>query len=308
MRRRLQRVATALGLVIVLISSAVLGVFLGRHAEREERDREPERLMKALEDRVARERSALEKQVASAEQARRLAEAELKVVEEAMVAATRKTAELEERERELRDPKLRVSDRGVGPYPCEAANCTPVRIYFGTDRASEANPDRIGFGPERGGRLQLGRAIVTVPRAVARKRGEIARPSWFDLKVLRTPPEGDPNRHFTIPKGGIVVFSDVDEFIFAVQQQVKEQSAFKDHAFVFVHGFWTTFDDALYRTAQIAYDLGDGTTPFGTAFLYSWPSGGALEDYKYDFDSARFAVEHLASISSHRNPARRTCM
>jgi len=154
------------------------------------------------------------------------------------------------------------------PYSCEAANCTPVRIYFGTDRASQANPDRISFGPERGGRLRLGHAVVTVPRAVARKRSEITRPSWFDLRALSTPPEGDPNRHFTIPKGGIMLFSDVDDFIFAVQrQQAEEPSAFKDHAFVFVHGFWTSFDDALYRTARIAYDLGDGTTPFGTAFL-----------------------------------------
>jgi esterase/lipase superfamily enzyme len=90
----------------------------------------------------------------------------------------------------------------------------------------------------------------------------------------------------------------VDDFILAAQQELKEHSAFKDHAFVFVHGFWTTFDDALYRTAQIAYDLGDGETTFGTAFLYSWPSGGALKDYKYDFDSARFAIDHLEAFLS----------
>jgi len=29
---------------------------------------------------------------------------------------------------------------------------------------------------------------------------------------------------------------------------------------------------------------------------YSWPSSGALKDYKYDFDSARFAVEHLEAF------------
>ncbi len=38
-----------------------------------------------------------------------------------------------------------------------------------------------------------------------------------------------------------------------------------------MHGYNTSFDNALYRTAQIAYDLDfDGAT-----FLYSWPSGGA---------------------------------
>src|SRR5262249_46285137 len=136
--------------------------------------------------------------------------------------------------------------------------------------------------------------VVTVPRV--RKRGEILRPSWYDLKFKGTPPEGDPNHHFTIPNGGIIIFASVDDFILAVQRELKEPATFKDHAFVFIHGFWTTFDDSLYRTAQIAYDLGYGGETFGTAFLYSWPSGGALRDYKYDFDSARFAVEHLEAF------------
>ena len=68
---------------------------------------------------------------------------------------------------------------------------------------------------------------------------------------------------------------------------------YKDHAFIFVHGYDNTFDDGLYRTAQIAYDLGDDSGPFGTAFLYSWPSKGETSGYGYDEDSARFTAQHL---------------
>jgi esterase/lipase superfamily enzyme len=77
---------------------------------------------------------------------------------------------------------------------------------------------------------------------------------------------------------------------------VKEAAFAKDHAFVFVHGYATSFEHALYRTAQLAYDLGDDGHPFGTAFLYSWPSGGGVADYKHDFDSARLSVDHLTAF------------
>jgi esterase/lipase superfamily enzyme len=110
------------------------------------------------------------------------------------------------------------------------------------------------------------------------------------------PPRGDPKKHFTIPANGIVVYRSEQEFLAAVAQHKKDAGRFKDHAFVFVHGTGTTFEYALYRTAQIAFDLGENGKPFGTAFLYSWPSLGSLEGYKYDFDSARLAVDHLTTF------------
>jgi len=93
-----------------------------------------------------------------------------------------------------------------------------------------------------------------------------------------------------------MVFGTEQEFLSAVAAFMKDAGDFKDHAVVFVHGTNTTFEYALYRTAQIAFDLGTGDRPFGTAFLYSWPSAGGLESYKYDFDSARLSVDHLTTF------------
>ena len=52
-----------------------------------------------------------------------------------------------------------------------------------------------------------------------------------------------------------------------VAERLQSSQSFKDHAVVFVHGYNTAFDYAVYRTAQIAYDLKFDGVPF----LFSWP-------------------------------------
>lgn len=151
--------------------------------------------------------------------------------------------------------------------------------------------------------LTLGRAIVTVPRAVKRQVGGIARPGFlegfWDRYVHGVTPEGDPSRHFVIVRNGFELYTAHAAFLRAVAAHMSSAGKYRDHAFVFVHGYNTKFDHALFRTAQIAYDLGEPNgatgvfTPFGTPFLYSWPSAGGELYYPYDQESARFAVAHL---------------
>ncbi len=197
-------------------------------------------------------------------------------------------------------PSTTTRAAAVSPVACVVDNtCTPVRVFFGTNRAREDLPKRIAFSWKDSGALALGGAVVTVPRKVRRDSGSIQRPSWWDRNVLRIPPEGDPARHFVIVPNLLEVYSDEASFIAAVARHMENAGDFKDHAFIYVHGYRVGFDDALYRTAQIAYDLGspresDGViVPFGSAFLYSWPSAGQLKDYPYDQESARLAVRHL---------------
>ena len=68
---------------------------------------------------------------------------------------------------------------------------------------------------------------------------------------------------------------------------------FQDQALVFVHGYNNGFDDALFRTAQIAYDLKYDGAPF----LYSWPSGAGIAGYPYDRESAQQAEPYLQGSS-----------
>ena len=204
------------------------------------------------------------------------------------------------------EPDRKFKPRGFGRKKaapkvvnvCKATNvCTAVPIFFGTERTQRKDARRVTFTADRAERLQLGRALVTVPRASDRKRGEIPRPTWFERVILRVPPEGSPAKHFTIIKDGFRLFSNEDDFLAEVQEHMKQAGDFKDHAFIFVHGFNVEFDEALYRTAQIAYDLGydepSRHVPFGTAFLYSWPSSGVPSGYPYDQESARFTIPYL---------------
>src|SRR5262249_23509211 len=135
-------------------------------------------------------------------------------------------------------------------------SCTPVPVFFGSDRKRQDLPQRVDFGAGRDSSLHLGQAIVSVPRGVPRKLGSIPRPSWFDQHIMGVPAAGDPYRHFTLAPDGIKVYSSEQEFLSTVADHIKQAGNFKDHAFVFIHGVNTTFEFALYRTAQIAFDLG----------------------------------------------------
>lgn len=174
----------------------------------------------------------------------------------------------------------------------KAKTCTAVPVFFGTDRNQTSVQDRVSFGQERAGRLQLGRVYVTVPRT-NREPGELNLPSSWS-SWLPWSPGLDATRHFTIPKSGIAVFATEDDFIAAVKEHIASgRGSFKDHAFVYVHGYRVPWEFAAMRTAQIAYDLAPNDAPFGSAFFYSWPSSGAAADYQYDVDSSRLAIPHL---------------
>src|SRR5581483_4228092 len=60
-------------------------------------------------------------------------------------------------------------------------------------------------------------------------------------------------------------------------------------ALVFIHGYNVTFNDAVRRTAQIAYDLAFDVTPI----LYSWPSQGKLHGYPADENTIEWTVPQL---------------
>lgn len=167
------------------------------------------------------------------------------------------------------------------------ATCTPTSIFFGTVRKLDDSALRVNFTKDRNEKLTLGRALVTVPKV--RARGTVTRPGWSDVLSLRNPYSEDPSRHFTIPPGGVILYPDEAAFVRSVSLFVRDRASFKEHAIVFVHGFNVSFENALYRTAQLTYDLGDNAMPFGTAFLFSWPSAGELSGYLYDSDSARNA-------------------
>ena len=178
---------------------------------------------------------------------------------------------------------------GTGSRGAVAEPWDVVPVFYGTDRNREAQAKRISYGSDRARRLELGRALVTVPKV--HEVPNIERPWVYRLPftqiVLYSEAE-DPKRHFTLKE---VRSLSKDEFVRLVRERLNPSSNYKDHALVFVHGFNTSFEHALYRTAQIAYDIKFDGAPF----LYSWPSKGALstQDYSYDRESSGQAEPYL---------------
>ncbi len=169
-----------------------------------------------------------------------------------------------------------------------------VPVFYGTDREEEPNPNRVSYNAERGRRLELGRALVTVPKI--HEVPQIERPwalrvPYFDVTIYEE--AEDPKKHFTMQE---IKKLSRDEFLRLVRERLEGSQRFKDHAIVFVHGYNTSFDHAVYRTAQIAYDLKFD----GAAFVYSWPSGGAVASYTYDRESAGAARALSAPVPRSR--------
>ena len=162
-----------------------------------------------------------------------------------------------------------------------------VPVFFGTDRAIQADPKRLQFSWERGRKLVMGRALVTVPRAHQVPQVErpwVVKVPYFQVTIYQE--AEDPKKHFTMQE---LKATTREELLALVRQRLATSARFKDHALIFVHGYNTGFDNAVYRTAQIAYDLKFDGAPF----LYSWPSGGAVASYTYDRESAGQSEPYL---------------
>jgi len=162
-----------------------------------------------------------------------------------------------------------------------------VPVFYGTDREIEADPKRLAYNAERGRRLELGRAIVTVPKShevPMIERPWAIRIPYFDVTIYEE--DEDPKEHFTIKE---IKALTREEFLRLARERLAKSARFKDHAILFVHGYNTSFDHAVYRTAQISYDLKFD----GASFVYSWPSGGAVASYTYDRESAGQARPYL---------------
>ena len=162
-----------------------------------------------------------------------------------------------------------------------------VPVFYGTDRDHEQNPKRLAYNADRAHRLELGRALVTVPKS--HQVPQVERPwairiPYFDVTIYEQ--AEDPKKHFTLQEIKSLTKGD---FLRLVRARLAASNTFKNHAIVFVHGYNTSFDNALYRTAQIAYDLHFDGAPF----VYSWPSGGGVASYTYDRESAEGSEPYL---------------
>lgn len=171
----------------------------------------------------------------------------------------------------------------VGHYLGPMSNQITTEVFYATDRKENINSGiKFRFGEKRG-ELKYGITKVSIP--IDHRMGGLERPSlWkFELKE-------NPEKH--------VVLLDIKrlttlDFYETITNKISDSK--QKNAFIFVHGYNTTFEEAARRTAQMSYDLAfDGVPVF-----YSWPSHGNATKYTFDEANIKWSQANLEKFLKH---------
>jgi esterase/lipase superfamily enzyme len=159
-----------------------------------------------------------------------------------------------------------------------APDASKVDILVATTRAPVVEPPGVMFGGSRGRGLDFADIVVSIPPDSARQPGEMQLPSSAP---------GNPEREFVILRADRMDLAQAKaNFNSRIQRTPRRR------VLIFVHGYNTRFEEAVYRFAQIVHDARVNVAPV----LFTWPSGGNLTDYVYDRDSALFSRDALETL------------
>lgn len=162
------------------------------------------------------------------------------------------------------------------------AGALHVTVYYATDRQYQASSHNYGWQPNRAAPyLSYGSVLVSIPEK--RAPGELPLPPWYDIV------SSDDAQQYVLIKG-TTRLSRAD-FLATVKARVQAAPE-RRAAFIYIHGYSNSFDDAARRTAQMAVDLDIGALPV----FYSWPSKGTLAAYEYDQNAAEWTQAHLQAF------------
>jgi lanthanide-dependent methanol dehydrogenase len=165
-------------------------------------------------------------------------------------------------------------------------------VYYATNRIvnSDATLQTTSFTAGRSrDELKYGRTIVGIPEA--HDIGQVERP--WDISRLPYEPwniwrlvydKENDREHFRVR--GIEPLSR-QGFVEALRSNTKS-----DGILLFIHGYDTVFEDAVFKAAQIAYDANF----VGHVVVFSWPAAGAFYKYDYDRESAQFSGPDLLNV------------
>jgi esterase/lipase superfamily enzyme len=188
----------------------------------------------------------------------------------------------------------------------EVFRSNKVDLLYATDREPEAAKDgSLAYGYGRSPSLAWGSCIVEIGRNV----------SWDDLVAasrtatrkaglpIQLGPLVEVGRFPATPPPVKIVdgkMAETREYIderkaayTALQDELRRRLALtsRKEAYLFVHGFKNTLEDAAFRMAEIWHFVGREGVPI----LYSWPAGhpGLMRGYTADRESSEFTVYHL---------------
>jgi esterase/lipase superfamily enzyme len=157
-----------------------------------------------------------------------------------------------------------------------------VTVYYATDRQYQPGSRNYGWQPNRvAPYLSYGSVVVSIPEK--RAPGELPLPPWYAIL------SGDNAQKYVLIKE-TTRLSHAD-FLASVKARIQAAPE-RRAAFIYIHGYSNSFDDAARRTAQMAVDLDIGALPV----FYSWPSKGTFAGYEFDENAAEWTQAHLQTF------------
>lgn len=162
----------------------------------------------------------------------------------------------------------------------KVADYVSYPVLYGTNRkkTTSGNPDGALFGKMRDNQLNLGMCEISIPKS--HRLGKLERPNWFKDLFF----EDSPEKYFTILNNEMV---DQAGFIDLLKKRFADSG--QNDVLLFVHGYNVKFKDAMFRSAQLGYDLNFK----GAVTAFSWPSEGALLGYLTDSGNAEYSTSFL---------------
>lgn len=152
-----------------------------------------------------------------------------------------------------------------------------VPVYFATDRNLTTNllPSKR-FGANRS-TMSYGMCNISIPKN--HKTGELEEASVWKLEF-----SPDPNKHVLLLD---VNLQSENSFFDSMRKCILKSP--NKNAFIFVHGYNVSFEDAARRTGQMSYDLGFKGAPV----FYSWPSQATLAGYNIDQGNIEWSQKNM---------------
>lgn len=150
-----------------------------------------------------------------------------------------------------------------------------VRVLVATTRKRGTSSDPDAFTAERSSNLNFAAVTVSIP-----SHHQVGRIEWPD----QTPP--DPTRHFITTGRESLNHSG---FLEQVRRSARSPGRETGNVLVFVHGYNTLYQEAVYWLAQVAHDANFT----GTAILFSWPSLGKAPLYLADREASTYSRDYL---------------
>ncbi len=143
-----------------------------------------------------------------------------------------------------------------------------VDMLVATSRQPSGDPATL-FSGERSVQASLTDVAVSIPSSKIRASGTVQWPK-------KLPP--NPDTDFAVVR--VQPVANVPQALDWVRTHSKG-----GHAMVFIHGFNNTYEDSVFRFAQIVHDSGADVTPV----LFTWPSRAKVFDYNYDKESTNYS-------------------